>query len=274
VIVLVPPDLPCDAISSLLLTCSLACAVRMPAQADAAGATLNGRMQAFLAEVEEAPNTGLVAFFPRRGDWMWVQTLRDDERGSPPRLGVWRFPGAETERAISAGGPVCNSFDRGRGDFGPVEGRLGMQAMMHPGPWRRVRGSRFVPPGASDRSTVFMEWRREGGEWVVSAFGDEGILYSADVVEQPRGPFVPDRTPAAEDAVFAPRDWYTIVVEGRRLPSYGRPRAIDRDTLVRMGHLYGVNVYAERGEEDGFLYLPASPGQFQPYERRSPLPCE
>lgn len=260
----------------LLLAGSLAAAAQITAQTGtpAAAATLDARMQAFLREVEETPNTGLVSYFPRRGDWTRVQTIRDDERGSPPRLGVWRFPGGATARAIGMDGPVCDSFDGIRGEFGPFEGRLGMHAMLNPGIWRRVRGNRFVPPGASDRSTVFVEWRREDGEWVVSAFGDEGILYTPRVQEPPRGPFVSDRTAVAKDTAFAPADWYTITVQGRRLPTYGRPRALDRDRLVRIGHLYGVNVYVERGEENGFRYLPVAPGQFQPYEHLSPLPCE
>jgi hypothetical protein len=46
--------------------------------------------------------------------------------------------------------------------------------VMHRGTgWRRVRGNRFVPPGASASSAIFVEWRREGDRWVVSAFGDE-----------------------------------------------------------------------------------------------------
>lgn len=236
-------------------------------------AGLGGRMQAFLREVEERPNTGLVAFFPRRGDWTWVQTLRD-ERGGGSRTGIWRFPGAETQRAIGVGGPVCDSFDQGGGESGPWEGRLGMQAMLSRGPWRRVRGTRFVPPGADERSPVWVEWRREDGEWVVSAFGDENFLYTPRPPEPPRGPFVRDTTAVAEDTAFAPADWYTITIEGRRHPRYGRPRAIGRAGLVRIGRLYGVNVYVERGREDGFLYLPAAPGQFQPYERWAPRPCE
>jgi hypothetical protein len=258
---------------TLLLAGALVAVAPLAAQADQSGATLNARMQAFLREVLETPNTGLVSYFPRRGDWTWVETLLN-EGGVASRLGVWRFPAAQTERAIGMGGPVCSSFDRRRGHSGPFEGRLGMQILLNEGPWRRVRGNRFVPPGASDRSTVFVEWRREDGEWVVSAFGDEGIVYTAEVVERPRGPFVADRTQAAEDTAFAPADWYTITINGLRHPRYGLPRAIGRDSLLRIGHLFGVNVYVERGREDGFLHLPVAPGQFQPYERWLPLPCE
>ena len=109
----------------------------------AAGAPLGARMEAFLREVEDSPNTSLVAYFPRRGDWTWAQTLRADG-GGPDRTGTWRFPAAETQRAIGAGGPVCDSFDAGGGHSGPWEGRLGMYARLHAGRWRRVRGGRFV----------------------------------------------------------------------------------------------------------------------------------
>ena len=100
----------------LSLACSLAAGVPMAAQTGtpSAPATLDARMQAFLREIAEEPNTALAAFFPRRGDWTWVQTLRD-ERGRGERTGTWRFPGAETPRAIGDGGPACESFDGGGG---------------------------------------------------------------------------------------------------------------------------------------------------------------
>jgi hypothetical protein len=253
---------------TLLLACALAAPLPLAAQGD-----LLARMQAFLREVPVAPNTGLVAYFPRRGDWTWVQTLRDI-RGAPAPTGIWRVPGAQTERAIGRDGPVCDSFDQGRGHSGPFEGRFGMQVMLNRGEWRRVGGTRFVPPGASASSPVFVEWRREDDRWVVSSFGDEDVIHTGRIVEQPRGPFVHDRTPVAQDTAFAPADWYTITVDGGRHPTYGRPRAMDRAALVRIGHLFGVNVYVERREMDGFLFLPVAPGQFQAYERRQSAPCD
>jgi len=260
-----------------LLACSLAATLPLAAQTGApAGATLEARMQAFLREVPETPNTALAAFFPRRGDWTWVQTLRD-ERGRRRRTGVWRFPGAETLRAIGAGGPVCGSFDLIRGEFGPFEGRFGMQAIMNRGgPWRRVRGSRFVPPGASARSPVFVEWRREDGQWVVAAFGDEDI-YFPRLLGRWSGPFSRDTTLVPEDAAFAPADWYTITIEGRRAVKYGLPRAIDRVLLARIGVLHRVSVYVERGsalEGSELMYLATAPGQYQPYETPAPMPCD
>jgi hypothetical protein len=259
-----------------LITLSLPLAAQTEARAPAPAETaLAARMQAFLAEVGDEPNTELVAFFPRRGDWTWMQTLLDVRSGVVQGAGVWRFAGAETVRAIGAGGPACMSFDRVRGEYGPFEGRLGMQALMHPGRWRRVRGNRFVPPDASPSSPVFVEWRREEGQWVVSAFGEEGI-YTPAGLAPPRGPFSRDTTGVPEDAAFAPADWHTITVEGRRAPKYGTPRPIDRAALERIGVLHRVSVYVEQGSGPngrGVVYLPVAPGQYQPYEAPLPMPC-
>ncbi|HEV3051793.1 MAG TPA: hypothetical protein VGX50_15915, partial [Longimicrobium sp.] len=181
--------------------------VQAAAQKGAAGATLDARMQAFVREIPREPNDALAAFFPRRGDWTWVQTIRDMERGRPPRSGVWRFPAAETVRAIGAEGPACLSFDIGF-EVGPYEGRLGMQTLIHEGPWRRVGGSRFVPPGASDRSTVFVEWRREDGEWVVSTIGDEDV-YLPRLLGVLAGGVSRDTSLAPGGAAYAAgQEWY------------------------------------------------------------------
>jgi hypothetical protein len=146
---------------------------------------------------------------------------------------------------------------------------------MHPGPWRRVRGTRFVPPDASAASPVFVEWRRDEGRWVVSAFGEEDI-YTPALPERPRGPFTRETAGVPEDAAFAQADWHTITVEGRRLPKYGTPRALERTALERSSVLNRVSVYVERGsswETAEVLYLPVAPGQYQPYERPLPRPC-
>lgn len=238
--------------------------------------SLAARMQAFLAEVEDEPNTELAAYFPRHGDWTWVQTARDYNRGGRvAAVGIWRFPGAETVRAIGAGGPACMSFDGPRGEFGPVEGRLGMQAKMYEGPWRRVRGNRFVPPGESARSPVFVEWRREGGQWVVSAFGDEDY-YVPRLLGSHANAFERDTALVPENAAFAPEDWYEITIRGWQSPQVGAPRPLDRAQLTRVGVLRRVSVYVERG--DGMdtaeiLYLPLAPGRYQAYERPRPRPC-
>jgi hypothetical protein len=260
----------------LPLALVMAAAPLLAAQTGAsAEATLAGRMRAFLREVPDAPNTELAAFFPRRGDWTWEQTLLDG-RGIATRVVVRRFPGAETLRVIGAGGPACLSFDGIRGDFGPFEGQFGMQARMNPGPWRRVRGNRFVPHGASARSPVFVEWRREDGQWVVAAFGEEGV-YAPRLLGRPAGPFVRDTTLFPEDAAFDRANWPMVVIDGRRYTKYGLPRPIERDLLSRIGVLHRVSVYAERGSRLDWpehVYLATAPGEYQPYETAAPTPCD
>jgi hypothetical protein len=228
--------------------------------------TLAGRMRAFAEAAPNAPNDSVAAFFPRRGDWTWVHTRRPFDAPGPLRVSTWRFPGAETLRAIGEGGPVCQSFDES-GGVGPYEGRLGMQTRMHRGPWRRVRGTRFVPAGEPAASPVFVEWRREDGAWVVSAFGDMGVYF----------PRVPDRHPPAawrdttgvpEDAAFAQTDWYMITLGGIRYATYGNPRPEDRSRLKRIGVFEGVSVFAERDENPNqpyVVHLPTAPGEFQVY---------
>lgn len=267
---------PFPRMPSLCLAALLPLAAALPARAQAPDTSLDARMRAFVREIAAEPNTGLAAFFPRRGDWTWVQTMRGERGGE--RVGVWRFPGAETVRAIGAGGPACNSFDVGGGEIGPFEGSFGMQTRMHPLPWRRVRGNRFVPRGASAGSPVFVEWRREDGEWVVSAFGDEDV-YFPRVLGWSAGPFSRDTSLVPEDAAFAPADWYTITLDGRRYARYGNPRPLegaDRARLLRLGVLHRVSVYVERGtrpEWPDVVYLPVAPGRFQPYETPAPVPC-
>jgi hypothetical protein len=258
---------------SLLVAVSLVLAAS-PARAQ--DNDLAARMRAFVREIQVTPNDGLAAYLPRRGDWTRVQTigLWRARRRVGERVGVWRFPGAETVRVIGEGGPACGSFDTSVGGVGPFEGWLGMQMRMNPQPWRRVRGNRFVPRGASADSPVFVEWRREDGAWVVSAYGEEGFSESVPPVlgrDAPRGPFSRDTAGVPEDAAFAPADWYTITVNGQRYPRYGIPRPLneaERARLVRIGLYHGVSVFALREEADwpAHVYLLTAPGQFQPYE--------
>jgi hypothetical protein len=241
-----------------------------------AQASLAARMQAFVDEIEDFPNTELAAFFPRRGDWTWFETVIDLRTERVRGAGIWRFPGAETLRAIGAGGPVCDSFEGTIGDYGPLDGRLGMQVMMNAGRWRRVRGTRFVPPGADGRSPVFVEWRREDGEWVVSAFGDVGYHFPWPL-GRPANSIARDTAVVPEDAAFAPADWYMITLEGRRSSRYGAPRPIHRAELARVGVLERVSIYVARDETwdtAEVLYLPVAPGRYQPYARPLARPCD
>jgi len=217
-----------------------------------------------------------------------MQTLRD-AAGRNRRTGVWRFTGGgETFRAITMDGPVCDSFDHPRGEVGPYEGRFGMRALAAEGrPWRRVRGNRFVPPGETDDSEVFVEWRREDGRWVVSVFGEEAI-YLPRVLGVELGMIIPDTTGVPEEGApyaryAAGHSWYEddapVTLRGFRYVKYGLPRrftAEERGYLGRIGALGAVSVYAERALAEprpGIVYLPVSPGEFQPYTGFGPLPC-
>lgn len=233
---------------------------------------LESRNEAFLRAVKDAPRDSVAAFFPRRGDWTWTQVAE----GAPPglRSRVWRFPATETLRAIRPHGPVCESFWQSPAGVGPIETVLSMRIEGDGTRWRRVAGNRFVPPGESARSPTFVQWRREDGRWVVSAFGDAtywfprvlGYVRGPDVVRDTVLPLPPTPVYAAE----AP--WYldnrTIYFEGYRYTKYGRPRAIaDTLSLQRVGRFGLIGVYTEKGNTTAeILYIPLAPGQYQLYE--------
>lgn len=242
-----------------------------------AQAGLEARMQAFLHAMEEAPRDQVAAFFPRRGDWAWV-TSHEARPPGEDRTAIWRFPGAETARAIGPGGPVCLSFERGGGEVGPMADALQGHVVDHPSGWRRVRGNRFVPPGAGARSPVFVQWRREDGEWVVAAFGEARPLRP----EGPRVAGVPavPRDGISRDTLLVPAgaayaavaSWYTanraITLDGYRYLRYGLPRRFEPGALVRIGTLERVAVYARPGDTQRpeVVMVPVAPGEFQVYE--------
>jgi len=243
-------------------------------------------MESFLREVSERPNTGLAAYFPRRGDWTWVVDLRD-ERGRRLGTGRWRFSGAETVRVLGAGGPVCSSFDTAGGDVGPIEGSFASQLVRATGSWRRVGTSRFVPPGASAGSPVFVKWRREDDAWVVDAFGEEGMHVPGLLAEFASPTRISrDTSLVAEGAGYAAgTEWYAsqkpVMLDGGHYVMYGLPCIFpesDVQRLERIGVLGRVSVYAERSDEavsvPGILYLPVTPGEFQPYVGFGSPPCE
>jgi hypothetical protein len=155
-------------------------AIATPAAAQASGrvttaaqATLGERMHAFLRAVERERPEALVAFFPTAADLTWVQTLHTDD---DTRVSVWRFPPSDLRRALGYDGPLRPSFQI------LVESQpIGLfrhqtrsrQAFARRKGWRLVHGNRFVPAGEAETAALFVEWRREAGAWVVSAFGDE-----------------------------------------------------------------------------------------------------
>lgn len=224
-------------------------------------------------------------YFPTRGEWTWMVTTH--YRGAPDRVGVWRFPVAQTDSAIESGGPLCDSFHSGDSAMLGTLIAPGVDMRGSDG-WRRVRGTRFVPNGAAGPE-VFVEWRREDGRWVISSFGGEG-WYAPPLLgrAQARGEVVRDalrsplRLPIADtEPTAAGAAWFTghqpIVVAGHRLNPYGLPRLLGPGDVVRYGSLDGVGVYVEpRASRDPeVVYVVVNrAGEFQPYQNMTGNGCE
>lgn len=260
-------------VARLLLACILSVMLlphfaggqaRAPANRDA----LAARTDAFLDLIDGQTDT-LAAFFPRRGDWTWFHTVHQD--GGPDRVQVWRFPGGATREAIKMCGPAWESFII-QYESHPV-GVLSWHVLENGRRWRRVGGTRFVPPGASANSPAFVEWRREDGRWVLSAFGDESFrrrqlpgAASGMVRRDTTGPM------PTEERFAAGQPWYEsgrpITFDGLRYAKYGTPRAIDQGELAWFGVLGAVRVYTlvrHSGDLSG-IYLPVSSGVYQRYQ--------
>jgi hypothetical protein len=240
-------------------------------------ATLSQRMRAFLELVDGAPAEIVAAYFPRRGDWTWYQTVHHD--GGADRAGVWRFPGASTRDAIRRCGPAWESFA-----FQPEGQPLGVlssQVLDHGTRWRRVGGTRFVPPGAPARSPVFVEWRREDGAWVVSSFGDESFRArplpgrAASMVRRDTTGPLP-----AEERFASGQPWFesneSITFDELRYIKYGNPRALDRNDLTWIGVRGPIRVYVERDEArvPHVIHIPTAPGIYQPYKSDQAPLCQ
>jgi hypothetical protein len=134
-----------------------------PVPASAATRTL-----AFLTAVNAGDPDQILEFFPTQGQFTYVHTVH---LRTGDRRGVWRFPAEQKGDAFQ--GPLWAPFG-----FQPENQPVGLfahQVMMRGVKWRRVSGTRFVPPGETASSDIFVEWRREGAKWVVSSFGDEGF---------------------------------------------------------------------------------------------------
>jgi hypothetical protein len=111
-----------------------------------------------------------IEFLPGHGIFTYYLTSHTPARNV---RGAWRFAATDVAEAAAAGGPLHGVFAI-RYEGQPV-GRLAHQILHRGTRWRRVRGNRFVPPGAAASSPAFVEWRREGDRWVVSAIGDEAF---------------------------------------------------------------------------------------------------
>ncbi|HEX2077049.1 MAG TPA: hypothetical protein VHG08_05045 [Longimicrobium sp.] len=137
-------------------------------------ATLEGRNCAFLRAVRRMGRDTLAAFLPRTGVLTYVTTTHD---GSGHVVGTWRFPVAALS-GLEWGHPLfCVFHIHVEGQ--PI-GTLSHQLLHRGTLWRRVeRTLRFVPADAPDDSPLYVEWRRENGQWVVSVIGDESFTGDA-----------------------------------------------------------------------------------------------
>lgn len=230
---------------------------------------LESRNEAFLRAVRRAPRDSVAAFFPRRGDWTWTQVVE----GAPPGRGltVWRFAAPQTLWTIWRYGPVCESF---RGFLGQYRDALEMRIEADGTRWRRVAGNRFVPPGESARSPMFVQWRREDGRWVISAFGHAAHWFPRMPGYSRGDDVVPDTAlPLPSLPVYAAEaPWYldsrTIYFKGLSYTKIGLPRAIgDSISLRRVGRVGLIGVYADkRSVYAELIYIPLAPGQYQLYQ--------
>jgi hypothetical protein len=242
--------------------------------------SLPARMNAFVAALEDYAREELAGFFPREGAWTWVLTTHHE--GRDDRTGRWRFETRDLAAAMDYPGPLCETFSQG-GDA------ITMGTLMYTvtesrdeegvaGRWRHAGGTRFVPPDASPRSPVFVQWRREAGRWVVDAIGDERFrgprlpgVEPNSVVRDPGGLL---EYPLPADAPYAAgAEWYEqngpIAIDGERLIKYGLPRRLEAGIARRFGTINGVAVHVEVGTRGTpeVVYVAASPeGMFQPYQ--------
>jgi hypothetical protein len=128
---------------------------------------LSERMNLFLGAVSRAKVDSIAAFFPRRGDWTYQRTTHYPDT---TRVGLWRFRAEDIQPAIQSG-PLEASF---RMNYeGQAVGSLVHQLFHRRGRWRQLPGSRFVPPGGTAASDIFVTWRLENGVWVISSMADE-----------------------------------------------------------------------------------------------------
>jgi hypothetical protein len=251
------------------------------APAHAQAPSSRARMDAFVAVLRDESQDSVASFLPRQGPLTWVLTTR--RPGGESLAGRWIFESGDLKKAMDFDGPLCNSFTRG-GDAIPLES-LVYVTNQKPGRWRRVGANRFVPPGAPARSATFVQWRREGGRWVIGAFGNEVWARVRVLGVEPNGiirdPGGPPVLPGPPDALYAAgTPWYQEHLPLRSgdqmLSMYGPPRAIDADLLQRFGFVNGVPVYREAGTggTPEVVYVPVGPdGLYQPYQNMTGSGC-
>jgi len=259
----------------LLLWCSLAS--RAQAQAAARGqAGVRARMAECLRSLpEDGPTDTTRRFFPTTGDWSYTHTVH--ESGGGTRIQRWIFPAAQTSLLFGYDQDVKVDPVRGSFEADPHGQTYGLLISIVNESWQRrwrlVGRNRFVPPGAPASSPVFVEWRRELGRWVISAFGDERYCEPRRLGYE-RGEVAPvRRLPApAKPAYAASERWYLdsnlLRFDGQRYARYGQPRELQPGDLEQVGWKDDVRVYVEKGQAHLrlVLYVPVAPDIYQPYQ--------
>jgi hypothetical protein len=257
---------------------------REPALSPSEVRALVARMRTLADSMREyGPNESFAAFFPRRGSWTWMPTVRKAPDGD--RTGSWHFLASQTVEALSSTGPLCPSFFRGGGEVGTTPTTNAGWLSDEKRGWRRV-GRRFVPRGEPASSPTFVEWRREDGEWVIAAFGDEDTWFPPQpppndplVRRSAAGPLLTLPLPAdGRYAGSAP--WFLsherIRLDGSMRVKYGLPRRLENGDVTRIGWIEGVPVYTEPDDAAAatVIYVAVdAEGTFQPYYPASNYYC-
>jgi len=134
---------------------------------ESASPALEARTRAFLEAVRSHNRQRIASFFPTQGEFTYVHTAHHREGD---RVQTLSFPAKDARSAID-GGRLWTSFDI-QYENQPI-GLFAHQVFLRGVAWHRVDGNRFVPPGDGASSAIYVEWRREGRQWVISSFGDE-----------------------------------------------------------------------------------------------------
>lgn len=260
----------------LLLTALFVPASPLPAQRTTrAHAGLRATMTAFLRALpDERGQDATRRWFPTSGEWSYTHTMR--EPGGGTVVGRWIVPAAQTSLLFgyekgTGPTPIDDSFEVLY--HGAQKAGVLIEVVMSTSDrWRLVGGNRFVPPGARASSPVFVEWRRENGRWVISAFGDEHacnarpIGHAVGDVMRVRG------LPQPARPVYAAGEPWFIAGEARSLDGHryiklSQPRVIQPGDLEPIGWHGNVRVYVQRGyaARPFVLYVPTAADTYQPY---------
>lgn len=138
-------------------------------------AELRARMAEFLhALPDQRSSESTRRFFPMSGVLRYTRTVHESAGGI--RRENWIIPAEEISRLFGYGENVSTNAVNESLEINYEAQKAGLLLdfiMNTSDDWRLVGSNRFVPPGAPSSSPTYVEWRREGRDWVIGAFGDE-----------------------------------------------------------------------------------------------------